>query len=233
MCVFEIFWRLGYKGCLLHKCFCCHPDGQCSLPSVRILEELSVTVTTCVKKYGLWRLFLLAWGVWLYTKVKPGQHLLLDLSGRYHFDCIPQLIQEYIVLSCHLLPIGVRICSNGTSKSMVCIMNRNKYSIIGKDLGQVLNWLLRFTRSPDDGSANLCTLVTFQRKAYFTFHRRLKRRRRTGPFRAKLTCKCPLVCAMTYNCFLKLYFYLSSNFVRDLHFSIFPKGFYFSVRRSV
>jgi len=28
-------------------------SGQCSFPSVRILEELSATVTTCVKKYGL------------------------------------------------------------------------------------------------------------------------------------------------------------------------------------
>jgi len=98
----------------------------------------------------------------------------------------------------------------------------------------VLDWLLRFTRFPDDGSANLCTLVTFQRKTYFTFHCRPKRRRQTGPFRAELTCKCPLiVCAMTYNYFLKLYFFLSRNFVRDSHFSIFPKGFYFSVRRSI
>ena len=28
MCVFEILWGLDCKGCLLHKCFCCHPDGQ-------------------------------------------------------------------------------------------------------------------------------------------------------------------------------------------------------------
>jgi len=35
-------------------------SGQCSFPSVRILEELSATVTTCVKNYGLWRSFLLA-----------------------------------------------------------------------------------------------------------------------------------------------------------------------------
>jgi len=28
-------------------------SGQCSFPTVRILEELSATVTTCVKKYGL------------------------------------------------------------------------------------------------------------------------------------------------------------------------------------
>ena len=31
---------------------------------------------------------------------------------------------------------------------------------------------LAFTRFPDDGSANFCTLVTFQRKIHFTFHRR-------------------------------------------------------------
>jgi len=70
--------------------------------------------------------------LWVYTKVKPGQHLLLDLSRRYNFNCISQLILEYIVLSCHRLPIGVRICSNCTPKSTVCIMNRNMYSIIGK-----------------------------------------------------------------------------------------------------
>jgi len=27
------------------------------------LEELSATVTMCVRKYGLWRFFLLAWDV--------------------------------------------------------------------------------------------------------------------------------------------------------------------------
>jgi len=63
MCVFEIHWRVNYKGCLLHMCFYCHPGGQCSFPSVRILDELCATVTTCVKNYGLWRSFLLAWGV--------------------------------------------------------------------------------------------------------------------------------------------------------------------------
>jgi len=33
------------------------------------------------------------------------------------------------------------------------------------------------TRFPDDGSANFCPLVTFQRKAHFTFHRRNVHRR--------------------------------------------------------
>jgi len=40
--------------------------GQCSFSSVRILEELGATVTTCVKKYGLW--FKLAWGVCEFTQ---------------------------------------------------------------------------------------------------------------------------------------------------------------------
>jgi len=35
MSVFEILWRLDYKGCLLHKCFCCHPDGQWRVFPVR------------------------------------------------------------------------------------------------------------------------------------------------------------------------------------------------------
>ena len=49
MCAFEILWRLDYKRCLLHKCVCCHPDGQCSFPSVRILEELIVRPWSCVE----------------------------------------------------------------------------------------------------------------------------------------------------------------------------------------
>jgi len=94
-----------------------------------------------------------------------------------------------------------------------------------KDLGQVLDRLLRFTRFPDDGSANLCTLVTFQRKTYFTFNRQPKRRCRTGPFRAKLTCKCPLiVCAMTYNYFLKSYFFIKQLCTRFAFF-YFSKRF--------
>jgi len=41
---------------------------------------------------------------------------------------------------------------------------------------------LALTRFPDDGSANFCTLVTFQRKTHFTFHRR-NVRRPSVPFR--------------------------------------------------
>jgi len=51
-------------------------SDQCSFPTVRILEELSATVTTCVKKYGLWRLFLLTWGVNEFTQK-------LSLDGIY------------------------------------------------------------------------------------------------------------------------------------------------------
>jgi len=92
----------------------------------------------------------------------------------------------------------------------------------------MLDRLLRFTRIPDDGSANLWTLVTFQRKTYFTFHRRPKRRRRTVPFRAKLTCKCPLiVCAMMYNYFLKLYFFYQATLDEICIFLFFQKVFTF------
>ena len=92
----------------------------------------------------------------------------------------------------------------------------------------MLDRLLRFTRIPDDGSANLWTLVTFQRKTYFTFHRRPKRRRRTVTFRAKLTCKCPLiVCAMMYNYFLKLYFFYQATLDEICIFLFFQKVFTF------
>jgi len=46
-------------------------SGQCRFPSVRILEELSTTVITCLKKYGLWRSFLLAWGVCARQNLSP------------------------------------------------------------------------------------------------------------------------------------------------------------------
>jgi len=61
-----------------------------------------------------------------------GEHLLHDISRWYHIGCISQLIYEYIAFACCRLPIGVRTCSHGTSKHMACIMNRYKYSRIGK-----------------------------------------------------------------------------------------------------
>jgi len=72
MCVFETLWRLDYST--KDVCFISvfvvilMASGQCSFPPVRNVEELSATVTTCVKKYGLWRLFLLAWGVCEFTQ---------------------------------------------------------------------------------------------------------------------------------------------------------------------
>ena len=51
--VFEILHWLDYKGCLLDMCVCCHPEGQRGSPSTGSLEELSATVTTCGRKYGL------------------------------------------------------------------------------------------------------------------------------------------------------------------------------------
>ena len=44
----------------------------------------------------------------VYTKVKPGQQLLLQLS-RSHSDCISQLIKEYI--RCFFLTVACR-CTN-------------------------------------------------------------------------------------------------------------------------
>jgi len=62
-CVFEILQRLDYKECLPDQCFCCLPEGQgqCRFPSAVSLDELRATVTMCVRKYDLWRCFLLAW----------------------------------------------------------------------------------------------------------------------------------------------------------------------------
>ena len=67
---FEILWRLDYKGCLLRKCFCRHSDGHWPvlLPVRQDFGRTWCDVTTCAKKCGLWRLFLLAWGVCEFTQ---------------------------------------------------------------------------------------------------------------------------------------------------------------------
>jgi len=53
-CVFEIFEGYSTTDVCFISVFVVTlmASGQCSFPSVRILEELSATVTTCVKKYG-------------------------------------------------------------------------------------------------------------------------------------------------------------------------------------
>jgi len=84
--------RCDYKGCLLNKRFCCHPEGRCGFSSARSLETFSAivrqcdsatgrqrdsaavrqcdsaTVNTRGRKYGLWRFFLLARGVCEFTQ---------------------------------------------------------------------------------------------------------------------------------------------------------------------
>jgi len=109
MCVFEILWRLDCKGCLLHKCFCCHPVGQCSFPTVRILEELSATVTTCGRKYGLWRLFLLAWGISEFT-----QKLSLDSIYYliFHVGIILIAFHSKFKNMSYFLAMGAYRCTN-------------------------------------------------------------------------------------------------------------------------
>jgi len=77
--VFEMLQWLNYKGCLLDKHFCCHPEDRCGFSSSGSLEEFSATVTMCVKKYGLWRLFSLAWGVCEFSQK-------LSLDGNYCFS---------------------------------------------------------------------------------------------------------------------------------------------------
>ena len=61
--VFEIRKWLDCKGCLLGKRFCCHHEVRCGFSSAGSLEELSETAPMCWRKYGLWRFFVLAWGV--------------------------------------------------------------------------------------------------------------------------------------------------------------------------
>jgi len=38
--LFKILQWLDYKGCLLEKCFFCHPGGQCGSSFARSLESL-------------------------------------------------------------------------------------------------------------------------------------------------------------------------------------------------
>ena len=57
----KCFWNTSMvKLQRMFKHFCCHPEGRCGFSSVGSLEELSVTVTMCGRKYGLWCFFLLA-----------------------------------------------------------------------------------------------------------------------------------------------------------------------------
>ena len=37
------FNGLNYKGCLLDRHFCCHPEGRCGFSSAGGLEEFSAT----------------------------------------------------------------------------------------------------------------------------------------------------------------------------------------------
>jgi len=97
-CVFSKYFE-GYTTSTKDVCFISvfvvirMASGLCSFPSVRILEELNATVTTCVKKYRACDVYFCWHEAFVsYTKVKPGQHLLRDLSRRYHFDCISQII---------------------------------------------------------------------------------------------------------------------------------------------
>jgi len=51
--VFETLQWLDYKGCLLDKRFCCHPEYRCGFSSAGSLEEFSATVTMCGRRCGL------------------------------------------------------------------------------------------------------------------------------------------------------------------------------------
>jgi len=51
--ILKYFNGCGYKGCLLDKRFCCHPDGRCGFSSAGSLEKFSETVIICGRKYCL------------------------------------------------------------------------------------------------------------------------------------------------------------------------------------
>jgi len=53
--------------------------------------------------------------LWVYTKVKPGRQLLLQLSRSS--DCISQIMSIFVVSVCRL-PVGVRIYSYCTSNPL-------------------------------------------------------------------------------------------------------------------
>jgi len=80
-CVLEILQCLDYKGCLLDKYYCCHPEGLGPVwfPFCRSLEELSATIPwpcrMCVRKFSLYHFFLLTGMRRLVSrpKVKLGQ----------------------------------------------------------------------------------------------------------------------------------------------------------------
>jgi len=69
-CFIQILQTLDYKGRLFDKRFVIilRARSQFGFPPTGSLEELSATLTMCVKKYGLWRFFLLAWSICEYTQ---------------------------------------------------------------------------------------------------------------------------------------------------------------------
>jgi len=97
--VFQILQRLKYKGSLNDKCFCCHPEGQPPVwfPFNRDFERVLLDRDHVWKE--TWLVTFLFAGMrrlWVYTKVDPGQQLLLEVSRSYHSDCISQLIKAWI-----------------------------------------------------------------------------------------------------------------------------------------
>ena len=126
--VFEIhlkcFWNvkwLDYKGCLLDKRFCCHPEGRCCFSSAGSLEEFCAAVTMRGRKYGLWRFFLLAWGVWEFTqKLSRGRNYCLSFRVVV-LIAFHSWFMSIFVISFYRLPVGVRIYSYLQSLAHSCL----------------------------------------------------------------------------------------------------------------
>ena len=143
--------------------------------------RLQRTLTTCVRKCGLWRLFLLARGVCEFTQKLSldSIYCLIFHVGiiLFAFHSQSKNISYFLAIGCL---IGVRICSNGTSKSMVCIWFAINTA-----------WLERPGKSatPNLAPTRFTTAVRTLRFGNIpsedTFHISLpKRRRRTVAFRA-------------------------------------------------
>ena len=158
--------------------------------------RLQRTLTTCVRKCGLWRLFLLAWGVCEFTQKLSldSIYCLIFHVGiiLFAFHSQSKNISYFLAIGCL---IGVRICSNGTSKSMVCIWFAINTA-----------WLERPGKSatPNLAPTRFTTAVRTLRFGNIpsedTFHISLpKRRRRTVAFRAPATAHSMRTCQKRFS----------------------------------
>jgi len=106
----------------------------------------------CGRKYGLWRFFLLGMRrLWVYTKVKPGRQLWLQLSLNYS-DCISQIIYSlFLSVGCLSVYEYIR-----TSDPLPTAASRSANSYSSSWVPEIASGRTR-TRVWRSGNARVCS----------------------------------------------------------------------------